>query len=321
MITQLESTTSILITGGTGFVGSHLVQHLQNLGYNNIHVTTFSAHPDVVLKNLQADHVHTIDLTDPTATKALFEKVRPEFVYHLASLSAVGSSFDQVQTVVSNNLSLQISVLEAVRVVVPTARVLVISSGEVYGKSLQDGVPIAEKNLLKPVNPYAVSKAAQELLSLSYYYSYQLEIVVARPFNHIGEGQTDAFVVPAFAKQIVAVERGQQTEVRVGNLEKKRDFLDVQDVVAAYYLLMQHGVVGEVYNIASGTSISVRSMLTALTDQAECAIPIVQDESRLRVVDTDSITGDASKLRALGWKPTHDLLQTLARILKYWRNQ
>jgi GDP-4-dehydro-6-deoxy-D-mannose reductase len=226
-----------------------------------------------------------------------------------------------VQTVVSNNLSLQISVLEAVRVVVPTARVLVISSGEVYGKSLQDGVPIAEKNLLKPVNPYAVSKAAQELLSLSYYYSYQLEIVVARPFNHIGEGQTDAFVVPAFAKQIVAVERGQQTEVRVGNLEKKRDFLDVQDVVAAYYLLMQHGVVGEVYNIASGTSISVRSMLTALTDQAECAIPIVQDESRLRVVDTDSITGDASKLRALGWKPTHDLLQTLARILKYWRNQ
>ncbi len=321
MSAQQAFNQPILITGGTGFVGSHLVEYLLSLGYQNIHVTSISADQSFVTNVLSAEHIHKIDLTDGAATKTLFAEVAPATVYHLASLAAVSGNFKDAQQVIINNYTLQMSVLDALVAVAPTARMVSISSGEVYGKSAQNGVLVTEEALLKPVNPYAVSKASQELLSLSYHYSQGLDIVVARPFNHTGERQTPAFVAPSFAQQIVAVERGQQSELKVGVIEKKRDFLDVKDVVAAYHLLAHKGVAGESYNIASGVATPVSEILAMMVAQSSASIQVSTDQAKVRVGDIDSIAGDAGKIRALGWEPQHALSETVGRILKYWRTQ
>lgn len=320
---MIDSTTStILVTGGTGFVGTHLIESLLHQGFKNIHTTTFSKDQISVGEPLlPSSNIHQLDLTNAEATADLFERLRPERVFHLASLSVVSESFERSRAVLVNNLLLQSSVLEAMRRFTPKARVLIVSSGEVYGGSGEATKPLVESAPLRPKNPYAVSKAAQELLALSYFDTYGIPLVVARPFNHTGEGQTPLFVVPAFAKQVVAVERELQESIAVGDLSKERDFLDVKDVVAAYQLLIEKGVAGEVYNVSSGKSTSIDGILKMLIAQAKADVLVVQDQTRIRPSDVATVCGDSSKLQQLGWKPTHKLADTLGRILEYWRNQ
>lgn len=311
----------ILITGGTGFVGSHLVEKLISLvDRNQIHITSFKD------KNshsfLKSENVHSVDLTDKNQVFQLFSLEHFTHIYHLAAFADVGSSFEQTEKVLENNLKLQYNTLEAHRQLQPQAKLLMIGSAMEYDLiSNPPDSPINESHPLGPVSPYAVSKVFQDLLSLSYYYSYQANIIRVRPFNHTGERQTENFVIPSFAKQIVEVERGQKSEIRVGNLEAIRDFSDVKDIVEAYVLLMDKGQIGEVYNLGSGKGIKIEQVLKMMINLSGLDIPIIADESRLRQKDVPAVIADISKIQNLGFSPTHPLDETLQRVLNYWRNQ
>lgn len=309
----------LLITGGTGFAGSHLVEALLERGYTNLHVTHFGSHQPELPSTVQ---IHQLNLSDRDATFALFSAVKPAVIYHLASFAAVSSSFDQAEAVLQNNIGLQLTVLEATRQFAPTARLLVVGSAEEYGMvKLADNETVDELFPLNPANPYAVSKTAQDLLAQSYFLSYGLDIVRARPFNHIGERQTPAFAVPAFAKQIVAIERGEQEALQVGNVSAVRDFTDVKDMVRAYIALAERGSAGEVYNLGSGQGHTMQAVLDQLCSLSTTAIKVVTDPSRIRPLDLPRLVANNAKARSLGWSPTIPLHQTLERILKYWREQ
>ncbi len=310
----------ILVTGGTGFAGSHLLEALAEAGYRNLHTTSLQAKrpnwvsPDVV--------IHQVELTDSVATAEFIAELQPVHIYHLASMAVVGQSFEIAQSLLSNNIALQLNVLEAVRSHAPGARLLTIGSAEEYGAvRLGPDEKINEGYPLSPVNPYAVSKTTQDLLAHAYHQSYQLQIVRTRPFNHIGERQTPHFAISSFAKQIVAIERGQQSEIKVGNLQAVRDFTDVKDMVRAYITLMEHGRVGEVYNIGSGVGRSIEELLAELCRQATAPIKVSIDQNLIRPLDVPRLVADNGKIAQLGWFPTIPLPNTLQRMLEYWRGQ
>ncbi len=320
--------SKILITGGTGFVGSHLVEELLHRGYSQVYVTSFSGKGDYVGELLDNDHILKADLSNRDETLDLFESIQPEVIFHLASIAVVGDSFEKAAQIFQNNISLQLNVLDAIKTHVPTAKTLVIGSGAEYGvipqpkfNTSNQELTISEDFPLNPANPYAVSKVTQDLLALSYVYSYDLDIVRARPFNHIGERQTTDFAVPAFAQQIINIERGKQHSIQVGNLDSIRDFTDVKDVVKAYIRLLEKGTKGEVYNVGSGQGYSMREILDKMCSYSSATIQIEIDQNRVRPLDVPVAIADNTKLKTLGWKPVIAIEQTLERILDEWRNK
>ncbi|MEK7499376.1 MAG: GDP-mannose 4,6-dehydratase, partial [Patescibacteria group bacterium] len=233
----------ILVTGASGFAGSHLVEALKAVGQSDIYGTAYG-NSGYLATLLPQDHIIKVNLTDAEATSTLVEKVQPDQIYHLAAFAFVGESFDRAAELMQNNVTLQLNMLEAVRKHTPKAKLLVIGSAEEYGLSTDKKEKINEDHPLQPVNPYAVSKIAQDLLGYSYQVSYGLNILRVRPFNHIGERQTPDFAIPAFAKQIVEVEQGKSNSLKVGNLDGVRDFTDVKDMVRAYITVIEKGKVG-----------------------------------------------------------------------------
>lgn len=313
----------VLITGGTGFAGSHLVEHLKQVGSYDIHVTTFKQTGSFDAW-LPRENVHPLDLTDAAATNTLLDTLQPDIIFHLAAFATQGNSFEQAQAIMGNNLHLQLCLLEGVRLHAPKARTLIVGSAMEYDvldaqRENPGEVRLSEKHRLGPISPYAVSKVLQDLLGLSYHYSYQLDIVRARPFNHIGERQTTDFAVSSFAHQIVAVERKQQTELTVGNLTAVRDFSDVKDVVAGYHILMEKGIAGEVYNIGSGQGHTMQNILDLMISMSTVSIPVIQDPAKFRPLDVPSVIANNTKIAALGWQPKIPLSETLKRVLMYWR--
>lgn len=310
----------ILVTGGAGFAGSHLIEELIQQGFPDIYSTSFST-PNKASLILSQDRYIQVDLTDIEATATLIQELQPDWIFHLASFAYVGKSFEKAEELFSNNIQLQLSLLEAVRLHSPQSRVLTIGSAEEYG-IVPDGLgPIDESFPLNPVNPYAVSKVTQDLLANSYFLSYGLNIVRARPFNHIGIRQTGDFAIPAFAKQIVAIERKEQQELKVGNLTGIRDFTAVKDMVRAYIVLMQKGIQGEVYNIGTGKGTKMSDVVEILTSLSIETIEVKEDLSRMRPLDVSVLIADNEKIRALGWEPREDLKETLAQVIEYWRAQ
>ena len=308
----------ILITGASGFAGSHLLEALQVKGYSELYGTAFG-NGAALEKMIPVENVIALNLTEKDAVNAMIQKVQPDWIFHLASFAFVGQSFERGAELLQNNLGVQITMLEAVRQFVPKARLLVIGSAEEYGLSEAGESPIAETHPLRPVNPYAVSKVAQDLLAYSYAVSLKLNILRVRPFNHIGERQTPDFAIPAFAKQIVAIERGQQNALFVGNLTGVRDFTDVKDMMRAYITVMEKGVVGEVYNIGTGVGVKMSDVVDKLVAMSSAQIKIVQDEKRFRPLDIPEIIADAAKIKDLGWNAEIPLDETLKRVLEYWR--
>jgi GDP-4-dehydro-6-deoxy-D-mannose reductase len=314
--------TSILITGGTGFVGSHLVETLIAHGYQDVHVTSLSGTSGFLAGLLPQDHVHQLDLSDFAAVQNMLQQLQPTQIYHLAAHAAVSSSFEQGREVLENNLKLQLSLLEAVRDYLPKTRVLVVGSGMEYDLiSYTQEKMISELHPLGPVSPYAVSKVIQDLLGLSYAYSYNLDIVRARPFNHIGERQTTDFAIPSFAQQVVAIERNQQDHISVGNLDAIRDFTDVKDVCEAYVLIMEKAPSKEVYNIGSGKGYTMREMLDMLSQLSTAQVRVEIDPNKVRPLDVPAIIADSSKIRQLGWEPHIPIQDALKRILEEWRQK
>lgn len=295
----------ILITGGGGFAGQHLVNKLQTV--------------DPTAK-LFIPRSREVNLTDGAAVNELLTKVAPDEIYQLASIATVGESFTHPRQVIDNNFQLTLNVLEAMRQVAPKAKMLFVSSADIYDHA--HNTPIDETRALAPVSPYSASKAAQDLLAASYQLSFGLNIVRARPFNHIGPGQKQGFVVADFAAQIAKLEKSDTAEkiITVGNLETVRDFTDVRDMVTAYILLMAQGKSGEVYNIGSGVGVTIKTILDDLLALATTPITEQVDQQKLRPSDNPQIIADNTKIARLGWQPTIPLKQTLTDILNYWRD-
>jgi GDP-4-dehydro-6-deoxy-D-mannose reductase len=310
-----------LITGIGGFVGGHLARYL--IGVSNTQVigtTFFPADRYEDLRELGVE-LHHIELTDEKAVASLLADTRPDFIYHLAAQSFVPESFENPWYTLANNIQAQLNILHNMVRLNIDARIVIVGSAHEYGKVSPDEMPLDEDQPLRPTNPYSVSKVAQDMLALQYFYSHNVAAIRVRPFNHIGPGQSDRFVAPAFASQIASIEKGDhKTVLYVGNLESKRDFTDVRDVVRAYHLLSTKGTPGEVYNIGSGKATAIREMLDILLYMTDMPIEIRPDPARMRPVDIPIFVCDSSKLHATtGWEPTYKLEQTLEDILNDWR--
>jgi len=310
-----------LVTGITGFAGSHLADYLLSQGvevWGTIRWRSLSANLAHLTGKL---HLVECDLRDSTSVGSLLEQVRPDRIFHLAAQTFVPTSFHApAETFIANTVS-QINLLEAVLRVCPEARTLVSGSSEEYGRVLPEELPVKETNPLRPLSPYAVSKAAQDLLAYQYHQSHGLYIVRTRAFNHEGPRRAEVFALSSFAKQIAEMESGLREPVLlVGNLDSKRDFLDVRDVVRGYWLALELGEPGEVFNIASGHMWRIGDALDHLLALSKVRVEVRQDPARLRPSDVLLMLGDATNFRArTGWTPEIPFEQTLRDLLDDWR--
>lgn len=290
-----------VVTGGLGFVGRHLVRHLQEAG------------DDVTTLDHQGDH--SVDITDGPAVTDAIAAAAPEAVYHLAGWADVGASWREPETVFRVNGEGTLHVLEACRAA-GVDRVLAVASADVYGVVTEDELPLTESSPLRPTSPYAASKLAADALAQQAFLGHGLGVIRVRPFNHLGPGQSEQFVAPAIAARIARAERDEVGTIPVGNLSARRDVTDVRDVVRAYRLLMERGAPGEVYNVCTGTDLAIQTLADLLVGLARRPIELVPDPALLRPVDLPVLRGDATKLRAAtGWAPAIPIEQTVSDLL------
>lgn len=317
--------TSVLVTGAGGFVGRHLLQALKKRWPNaTLHATARSA--AACRTDTASVRWHTLDITRPERATALLRRLQPAAIVHLAAQSHVPTSFQQPTLTWQTNLQGTLNLLEGVKHASPHSLVLNVGSADMYGGAFRQARPISEETAFQPLNPYAASKAAADLAAGQYAESDGLNIIRARPFNHTGPGQSTGFVLTAFATQIARIEAGLQPPVvETGNLDAERDFLDVDDVIHAYLALLalpHEAWQGQAYNIASGQSIAIGSLLDRLLAHSHCAIEHRLDPARQRPSDISTVQADAAALRqATGWKPTVSVEAMLQRLLEDCRRR
>jgi GDP-4-dehydro-6-deoxy-D-mannose reductase len=315
----------VLITGITGFAGSHLAEYF------------LGERPDVEVygtyrwrsrrENIEGiEHKLRLlecDLSDPVAVRKALETSRPDAIFHLAAQSFVPSSWVAPLQTLHDNVAGQANIFEAVRSLGLDPAIQIACSSEEYGLVLPDEVPIKETNPLRPLSPYAVSKVTQDYLGYQYFMSYGIRCIRTRGFNHTGPRRGEVFVTSNFSKQVASIEAGiQEPVIRVGNLDAVRDFTDVRDMVRGYVLACEKGKPGEVYNLASGNAITIRSVLDKLIAMAKVDVKVETDPARLRPSDVEVLIGDASKFRAdTGWEPKIPFDKTLSDLLDYWRER
>ncbi len=295
-----------LITGGTGFAGRHLAEHCAASGDE---VSTLARAGDL-----------RVDLLDAEATARGIAEAAPEVLYHLAAQAHVGRSWRDSSATLLGNVAMAANVLEAVRAHAPEAVVVAISSGEVYGPP--ERVPTDERAPLRPQNPYAVSKAATDLLACFYADAHGLRVVRPRAFNHAGPGQEPIYAVATFARQVALGLEAGEDPVRVitGNPDTRRDYTDVRDVVRAYRLLAAHGEPGEAYNVCSGATASAAELVRMLAEQAGVEVDHQIDPGLVRSHEVMEVRGAPDKLRAAtGWEPRIALTDTLRDTVRWWR--
>ena len=315
----------ILITGVTGFVGIHLLEQLINAQDADLYGTY---HSESSLENINGHkekiNLTKLDLQSEENVNKLIEVVKPDIIYHLAASTSAAESFKSPKETVINNIASEINLLEAIKNNnLLTTKILIVSSAEVYGNVKKEDLPIDEDTPFNPTNPYAVSKLAQDFLGRQYFLAYNINIIRVRPFNHIGPGQSDNFVVSSFAKKIVEIEKGKRESVLpVGNLEARRDFTDVRDMVKAYILLMEKGILGEVYNIGLGKSFKIADILDQLISISGIKVKIESDKSLFRPIDNPDFVCNYSKLKSItGWVPEISIEKTLVDVINYWRGK
>jgi len=314
-----------LVTGITGFVGGYLARALARKaggGPEALRVvgTSFPQAPRV-----DAGNVSYLDLRVECDVRELVRRARPDWVFHLAAVSNVRSSWQARRETLETNVLGTQNLLEAVRLEAPRARVLFVSSSDVYGTSAEGEAPLAEDRPFHITNPYAYSKAAGEIMCGFYERIEDLDIVIARPFPHTGPGQAPDFVCADWARQVVRIERGASEPVLlVGNLDVRRDFSDVRDVVEAYIALMHKGRRGEAYNVCSGRALALREVLDFLVGEAGDGDPIrvEVDPAKLRKTDAPLLIGDNRKIvTETGWCPRIPVARTLKDLLEGVRSQ
>ncbi|MGI8420368.1 MAG: GDP-mannose 4,6-dehydratase [Candidatus Levyibacteriota bacterium] len=313
----------VLITGITGFVGQHLAHHLLSQNTYEI-IGTYRSENSLDSLGELKDKIafKNVDLNDTDAVGELILSQKPDAIFHLAAQASPAQSFKSPIQTLTNNIVSELSILEAIKSNnFKDTRVVIISTSEIYGMVTQADIPVDEETPLRPASPYAVSKIAQDYLSLQYHLSYKLDIVRLRPFNHIGPGQKVGYVVADFAKQVIEIEKDKKEPVlSVGNLNAKRDFTDVRDMVKAYTLALEKGKSGEAYNLGSGTSHKIADILDQLLAGSAKKIEVKVDPERFRPVDVPEIVCDTTKFKSLtGWEPEISFETTLKDTLDYWR--
>lgn len=311
-----------LVTGIAGFVGSHLTEHLltQNIKVSGIVHPNHPSSNIVKLKNKIT--VFEADIKNRQSLNKIFKENNFDYVFHLAAFSSPAQSYSEASLTLENNILAQLNLLEALAKVKSRSKTLIVSSSDIYGSVAPQYLPVNETTPLSPMSPYAVSKVAQDMLGLQFHLHHKLNIIRVRPFNHIGPRQSTAFVIPAFISQIVGVEKKDRGEIRIGNLNTYRDFTDVRDIVRAYLLALQKGLIGEVYNIGSGKAYKIGKILDKLISLSDTKIKVVVDKKLIREGDVVKIYCDYSKLnRQTGWKPEIPIDKTLSDTMKYERNK
>jgi GDP-4-dehydro-6-deoxy-D-mannose reductase len=311
------------VTGISGFVGTHLVDRLLAEGHDVTGVALegwTNGLDSFRARGLDPAAVAALDVRDVTGLRRAIAAARPEGIFHLAGLAFVPRAQADPRLAYEVNLFGTIALLEAVRAEVPTARTVVVTSGEVYGRQERPG-PIDETAPLRPVSPYGASKAAADLAALQAHLGHGLDVVRARPFNHTGPGQSPIFVCAEFAAAIAAAERlSGPTRLRVGNLDSERDFSDVRDVVRGYLALFERGRAGAAYNVASGRATSVRAVLDALRAASPARIEIEVDPAKIRASEVPRIVASIASIGGdTGWRPEIPFEQTLADLLAFAR--
>jgi len=311
----------VLITGMSGFAGRHLTRLL----LDTTHWTLIGAS-----RSTQGDRPSPrafwwkVDLRDADAVARLLRYERPDIIIHLAAQSHVPTAWKQPWETFESNVRAQLNLFQGTIAARLTPRFLIVSSNEVYGRPTSDhDLPFRETRPLQPTNPYAVSKAAQELLALQYHASHGYDVVIARSFNHFGPGQDTRFVASDFARQIVEIELGRREPVMyLGNMQAERDFTDVRDIVRAYLALIRFADGGRAYNVCSGKPRSIQSLLDTMLSLTTVQVEQRTDPARFRVADTPVSYGDPARIReATGWEPLIPFEQTVADLMDYWRNQ
>lgn len=306
-----------LVIGGAGFVGKYLVRHLLELKHEVI-ITKMPMEE----ARVEGAAVYDLDILDKATVTELLEKISPDLVFHLAAQSSVSMSWKNPQQTVDVNVKGSVNVLDGLRSMKKKARILLIGSGEEYGQVFPSETPVCETNPLRPGNIYAATKACQNMIGRIYAQAYGMNLVMVRAFNHIGPDQSPVFVAADFCRQAALIETGmQEAVIRVGNLEAKRDFTDVRDVVHAYVLLAEKGQAGETYNVGSGHAVSIGDVLKLVLKQSAVEIQVEVDEEKLRPVDVPVMEADVRKVwRDVGWKAQIQLEQTIGDMMEYWRS-
>jgi GDP-4-dehydro-6-deoxy-D-mannose reductase len=294
----------VLLTGATGFVGNHVQAQLDSV-------------------SLVSANGKPIELMNVSALNQRVAELNFDAVIHLAAQSFVPESFANPKQTFDVNFIGTFNLLSAMKSKGFKGKFLFVSSGDVYGKVSEQVLPVTEKLLPKPGNPYAVSKLAAEALCYQWSQTEGMHIIIARPFNHIGPGQRDSFAVSSFAKQIAEIKLGlRENKLEVGDIDTTRDFADVRDIVRAYELLLSYGHNGEIYNVCSGTEFTLREMINRMLALSGVEATVHQDSKRLRISDQRRVRGDNTKLhRDTGWKPLITLEKTLQDLLVYWEKQ
>jgi len=311
---------TILVTGIDGFAGSHLCDLLTRRRYS-VHGTIRRPQADPRAELSAQVVTYRVDLLDQGAVEALVQEVKPQWVFHLAALSSPAASWDDPGGTIAVNAGLQANLLGALVRLDPMPRVLVVGSGDEYGRPAGRTRRLDEDTPLRPLTPYGVSKVAQDLLALQYHLSHGLPAIRVRPFNHAGPRQAPQFAIASFAQQIARIELGkQEATLKVGNLGNRRDFTDVRDIARAYLLAVAKGKPGEVYTLGSGTAPRLRDVLARLLTMTRAKVVLEVDPGRTHTTEADVYICDARRFQRLtGWRPRIALDRTLRDTLNYWR--
>lgn len=327
-MTVAKGDMRVLVTGIDGFVGSHLAEFLLGIPGVEVHGIV---HPDAQGTNIR--HLaarltlHRLDILHADAVGSVIERVQPARIIHLAAQAFIPVSMSDPERTFRTNISGGLSLLEAARKVgggkAGGPAVLIVSSGEVYGKVPPESQPITEDCPLRPSNPYAVSKACIDLISQDYRRSFGLNVKVVRPFNHAGPRQSPVFVCSDFGRQIASISLGKTPpRMSVGNINARRDFTDVRDVIRAYWMIFDSPPTDDVFNVCSGASLRIGDIVAMLETIAGISVEITSDQSRLRPYDIPTIVGSYERLRTVtGWSPSIPITRTLNDVYAYWRDQ
>lgn len=308
-----------LIIGGAGFVGKYLADYLvEECGYEVCSTKMVNEKLDGV-----SYEVVDMNLLAKEEVEAVLAKCAPDYIFHLAAQSSVAVSWSNPQLTVDVNIKGTLNLLDVLKETEYQGRVLLIGSGEEYGRINPDEVPITEDTVLRPGNIYAATKGCQNMLGGIYAKAYNLNLMMVRAFNHVGPKQSPQFVVADFCKQVIEVEKGlREPVIHVGNLKAKRDFTDVRDVVAAYECLIRQGVAGETYNVGAGNAYSIQEILDKIIELSGQEIQVEVEAERLRPIDVPIISADITKItEQTDWKQKISLEQTLQDTLEYWRGE
>jgi GDP-4-dehydro-6-deoxy-D-mannose reductase len=311
----------ILITGISGFVGKHFLNYINSLE-EPMEIIGVSRHatPYDNYKNLDLKIIHG-DLKNMSFINDILNQHQPNYILHLASDSSVAYSWQKPIDSFLNNTNIFLNLVESVRLNHIDCRILSIGSSEQYGIVNPENLPLSEESPLNPISPYAVARVSQEMLSTIYAKSYGLNIIMTRSFNHIGPGQADKFVVSSFVKQILNKKSNPHLKFEVGDVSIVRDFLDVRDVVNAYWKLLLHGKSGEVYNICNGAGTSLKEIITIILKLTDSNFTFETVEALIRPSDNPIIIGSNKKICSqLNWLPKISMEQSLGDIISYWEN-